>query len=566
MSLRAELETWDAALKSYDAEDFEKALDSFGRIADSSKILTNMGLIYATLGEHELAVEQFRAATELDQYLAVAYFQCGVSNFLLGKYDFAFKDFEEALLYLRGNQAINYEQLGLQFRLYSAEVLFNKGLCLIYMGRGEQGMQDMQEARNEKVTEEHNVIDEAIRDGGEGYTVFSIPVGILYRPPENKMKNAKPKDYLGKAKLVAAESVDEAYTTFTGVTRMQRGYTPTGAPIDSNDTTLGVGGAGLNPSPSFSRPRNPETAKPVERAGSATARLERQNTTLNVKNADGSGGPPTAGANLTKANTLGSRPMPAPARPPPREGAASPPAPAGGAVNPPTRGLSLRKPNPSPPGPGSKRSPPPGSAGRGRGMPGGPNSRVTEIYDDYLDEYGNEPEPPLPDNSGRVQQWAAKTLPGTPAGPSRAVSQRVPPSTYTRSQYGGSAGGRRRGPGARPGQSRGTGPSNFDGEEEEGYGSGDYEEAFELLRIKVKIHYNGEVRGMAFTPDVPYEEFVDRVHSKFGKTFGEMSMKFIDEDGMKVSLKDDSDYDLAIETARDSAKGKPDGKLVIWVE
>jgi len=31
-----------------------------------------MGLIYATLGEHEAAVEQFIAATGLDQYLAVA--------------------------------------------------------------------------------------------------------------------------------------------------------------------------------------------------------------------------------------------------------------------------------------------------------------------------------------------------------------------------------------------------------------------------------------------------------------------------------------------------------------
>jgi hypothetical protein len=69
------------------------------------------------------------------------------------------------------------------------------------------------------------------------------PVGILYRPPENKMKNAKPKDYLGKAKLVAAESVNEAYTTFTGVTRMQQGFTPTGAPIERNDSTLAVGGA-----------------------------------------------------------------------------------------------------------------------------------------------------------------------------------------------------------------------------------------------------------------------------------------------------------------------------------
>jgi hypothetical protein len=32
-----------------------------------------MGLIYATLGEHEAAVERFIEATNLDQYLAVAY-------------------------------------------------------------------------------------------------------------------------------------------------------------------------------------------------------------------------------------------------------------------------------------------------------------------------------------------------------------------------------------------------------------------------------------------------------------------------------------------------------------
>lgn len=42
-------------------------------IADSSKILTNIGLIYATVGEHETAVEHFKKAIKLDQYLAVAW-------------------------------------------------------------------------------------------------------------------------------------------------------------------------------------------------------------------------------------------------------------------------------------------------------------------------------------------------------------------------------------------------------------------------------------------------------------------------------------------------------------
>lgn len=74
-SVKAELETWGAALQAYDDQDFDKALSTFEvglfyliqvccamlnkspqKIADSSKIHTNIGLIYATLGEHEMAV------------------------------------------------------------------------------------------------------------------------------------------------------------------------------------------------------------------------------------------------------------------------------------------------------------------------------------------------------------------------------------------------------------------------------------------------------------------------------------------------------------------------------
>ena len=74
----------------------------------------------------------------------------------------------------------NYEQIGLKFKLYSAEVLFNKGLSLIYLGREEAGMADLAEASADKVIEEHGVIDEAIQDRGEGYTVFSIVRSFLW--------------------------------------------------------------------------------------------------------------------------------------------------------------------------------------------------------------------------------------------------------------------------------------------------------------------------------------------------------------------------------------------------
>lgn len=139
-----------------------------------------------------------------------------MSNFLLGDFDEALANFNDTLLYLRGNTMIDYAQLGLLFKLYSCEVLFNRGLCYIYLQQKDAGMQDLSYAVKEKVVEDHNVIDEAIKEEAEGYTVFSIPVGVVYRPNEAKVRNLKTKDYLGKARLVAASDRANAFTGFAG--------------------------------------------------------------------------------------------------------------------------------------------------------------------------------------------------------------------------------------------------------------------------------------------------------------------------------------------------------------
>lgn len=109
-------------------------------------------------------MECYQRAIRLDQYLAVAYFQQGVSNFLLGDFEEALANFNDTLLYLRGNTMIDYAQLGLLFKLYSCEVLFNRGLCYLYLQQKEAGMQDLAYAVKEKVVEDHNVIDDAIQE------------------------------------------------------------------------------------------------------------------------------------------------------------------------------------------------------------------------------------------------------------------------------------------------------------------------------------------------------------------------------------------------------------------
>lgn len=86
---------------------------------------------------------------------------------MLGDFEEALANFNDTLLYLRGNSVIDYAQLGLLFKLYSCEVLFNRGLCYIYLQQKEAGMQDLAYAVKEKVVEDHNVIDEAIREEAE---------------------------------------------------------------------------------------------------------------------------------------------------------------------------------------------------------------------------------------------------------------------------------------------------------------------------------------------------------------------------------------------------------------
>ena len=49
--------------------------------------------------------------------------------------------------------------------------------------------------------------------------MFSIPVGIVYRPNSAKVKNLKTKDYLGKARLIAASDKSNAFTGFAGSER-----------------------------------------------------------------------------------------------------------------------------------------------------------------------------------------------------------------------------------------------------------------------------------------------------------------------------------------------------------
>ncbi|KAJ6613152.1 hypothetical protein B0H10DRAFT_2436601 [Mycena sp. CBHHK59/15] len=190
----------------------------------------------------------------------------------------------------------------------------------------------------------------------------------------------------------------------------------------------------------------------------------------------------------------------------------------------------------------SVRSPPGSNRLNAADAPPPPNesSRLTEIYDDYLDAHTDDP-PPMPaapPPQDRVVTWVR-----TNAAPATGLARPTlsEPTTYA--------------------------PSSTQAayeEEEEEYASGEHHDApFDLIKIRVKLHNDDDVRWMALVPETPFEEFMEKVTGKLNTEINGLMLKFKDEDGVRVSLRDESDYELAIETARESAKGKPEGKLEV---
>lgn len=168
ISLKAELETWAAALKAYDEQDLERSLELFSvsyiphsrtcrvsftppehrrflkdphqhgphiryhrRTRDCRRTFRRCNqprhlpcdCVSNHLGSSQpLATIRCRVLMGSHAHMAPCvyvslftslitpasrYFQCGVSNFLLARYDLALLNFEDAYLYLRGNEAMS---------------------------------------------------------------------------------------------------------------------------------------------------------------------------------------------------------------------------------------------------------------------------------------------------------------------------------------------------------------------------------------------------------------------------------------------------------------------------
>ncbi|KAJ6449781.1 hypothetical protein C8R45DRAFT_1044428 [Mycena sanguinolenta] len=212
--LKAELLAWQNALSAHDNGDLRGSLRLFEPIADTAKIFVNVALIHERLGEQTMAIENFTRAIELDKYLAIAYLQRGVAYFYGGQYPDAARDFSDAQVMMRTNVEINYDILGLNYKLKLPEILFNKWLALLKAGNKGEAAMVVQTLIDLSPPQELVAMISSTEKDLELGIPFSMPAGTLYRPSASRMQLLNSASSMG--------TMHETPTTPTQSTRRRR--------------------------------------------------------------------------------------------------------------------------------------------------------------------------------------------------------------------------------------------------------------------------------------------------------------------------------------------------------
>ncbi|CAF9932379.1 MAG: hypothetical protein ALECFALPRED_005279 [Alectoria fallacina] len=565
-----EIETWVEAIAFYDNNDFDSALRTFDNIPDTAKILFNCGVIHATLGEHKKAVEYYQRAINRDNYLAIAYFQEGVSNFLVGDFEEAMANFNDALRFLRGNRFINYEQLGLKFRLYSCEVLFNRGLCSIYIQQKEAGMEDLHIAAKEKEKQDHDVIDEAIAEEAEGYTVFSIPVGVIYRPNAAKVKNLKTKDYLGKARLIAASEQGNTLAGTASADTKAHTAAKNRSVDDRPPNSISYGASHMVKSNLYSRSRQ-QSEPPVHR-NMFPPTPPPENDPIRPAFMTPSTSPPSNSLPLSRASILTNTPPSKPLRPEPLNlEAITQEKPRIGTTRTASepRGPSFRRPH-------NHRERDHSARPRlfGETTPHRPHSNGDDAdLEEYPAElYSMDPRTTRQHNSPRKSRSSRHY---SDTGSQRQRRSGRSKSRQRREHYSIDE---------EPSEDPGTASTTSSLDEYEilhnaGGGlsrprdqsnsrrgaSRSRQYVYRLKDVRVKVHYGDDARFIMLTPDVAFASFVGKVREKLHLK-GDFKCKIQDE-GDLITMGDGDDWDMAMSSVRKEARaeGVEMGKMEVWI-
>ncbi|KAJ3325255.1 hypothetical protein HDV06_005012 [Boothiomyces sp. JEL0866] len=214
MTSKEDLILWIQGNDLYRAGDLKGALEALRHVGAYSKILFNIGMIYSRTDDFESAEIMYDQALNQDKYLAVAAFQKGFACSMQGKFYEAEECYRMVIELLHDNEYIDYQQLGMDYKVYKCETLYNLGICCYQLEKDRESASFIDEARRTAKTSDQKTIIA----NSDSQTLFSIPFSSIFEVPENKKKNLEKKEYITGGKLVldSKPEDDAGFMGFTG--------------------------------------------------------------------------------------------------------------------------------------------------------------------------------------------------------------------------------------------------------------------------------------------------------------------------------------------------------------
>ncbi|XP_031426835.1 NADPH oxidase activator 1 [Clupea harengus] len=222
------LRLWDEAVKAVDGRDWQGALSKLEGIYEpTARTLFVTAAAHLALGQIQPAIQALDQTIAKDERLAVGFYQRSGVLLLADRLEEALADCIWAQKHMRDNAVIDYRQLGLRFKLFSWQVLYNAAAVHVRMGHWDKARDILSAAAEEKGGAARGGAVDVAMDSISRREVLApllVPEGEVFRPRKEEVEQLKQRDFLGKAKVITSVIPNDDYAGFDPLRDQKPGY------------------------------------------------------------------------------------------------------------------------------------------------------------------------------------------------------------------------------------------------------------------------------------------------------------------------------------------------------
>uniref|UniRef100_W5M1A7 NADPH oxidase activator 1 n=1 Tax=Lepisosteus oculatus TaxID=7918 RepID=W5M1A7_LEPOC len=218
---------WNEAAQAVDRRDWTAALCSLDKISEpTARTLFTAASVHLTLGHLEQALQALDQTIARDERLAVAFFQRAAVNVLTSRLEEALSDCALAHRNMRGNPVIEYRQLGLRYKLYSWQVLYNKAVVHSRLGQWDEAGDLLLTLTRERGGGRGANLDVALDRLSKQMVLdpLLVPEGEVFRPRRQDVEQLEQRDFLGKPKVISSVIPNDDFAGFEPLRLQKPGY------------------------------------------------------------------------------------------------------------------------------------------------------------------------------------------------------------------------------------------------------------------------------------------------------------------------------------------------------